>query len=384
MKTNNKEGDISVYGKIAAAGAAGVTADIFTFPLDTIKVWLMVRKTSKKNVEQPQATTHTTTTTAVSPKMKHPQIFRPMSWNKFQSNTGLKKRVALALSKTKLVKQPVSTQTTNATKPLKQSAISLILQNIRTNGLRGLYGGITAGLQRQVAFCAVRIGCYDSIKNFYMRILPTGSKDSKQIPQRILAGTTSALLAATLFQPTEVAKIRMQAQTGMPAKMRKYNTSFEAYRHLYEGGFKRAWRGLQANQFRLAVVNVSELVTYDIVKDTIIDRNLMKDSSGCHFTSAAIAGLITTIVASPIDVVKTRLMNSPSKTYSGMANCAQQMLFKEGITSFYKGVLPAYLRLGSWNIVMFMSFEQYKKAFHPTTRKDDIICEPRSSTNAKS
>lgn len=67
-------------------------------------------------------------------------------------------------------------------------------------------------------------------------------------------------------------------------------------RHLYDGGVRRAWRGLRANQFRLAVVNVSELVTYDIVKDTIIDMKLMKDSSGCHFTSAAIAGIMIYIL----------------------------------------------------------------------------------------
>ena len=54
----------------------------------------------------------------------------------------------------------------------KVGAIAIIRQNIISNGFRGLYGGITAGLQRQVAFCAVRIGCYDSIKNFYQDLLP--------------------------------------------------------------------------------------------------------------------------------------------------------------------------------------------------------------------
>lgn len=54
----------------------------------------------------------------------------------------------------------------------KMGAISVIRQNIASNGFKGLYGGITAGLQRQVAFCAVRIGCYDSIKGFYSDLIP--------------------------------------------------------------------------------------------------------------------------------------------------------------------------------------------------------------------
>lgn len=372
----SKDGEISVLAKIASAGAAGVTADIFTFPLDTIKVWLMVRKT-KSSTRPPRHTPQA----IIFDKEYRPKL-DTKPWNKLRSNDRLKLRILQRTSARSLSEQTISKITDakavrNASTTTQQGAMSLILHNIRTNGLRGLYGGITAGLQRQVAFCAVRIGGYDPIKEFYQELIPSGSSDSKQIPQRILAGTTSALLAVTIFQPTEVVKIRMQAQTGMPGKMRKYHTSFDAYRHLYDGGVRRAWRGLRANQFRLAVVNVSELVTYDIVKDTIIDMKLMKDTSGCHFTSAAIAGLITTIVASPIDVVKTRLMNSRSKTYTGMINCAQKMLFKEGISSFYKGVLPAYLRLGSWNIVMFMSYEQYKKAFHHDPRETIGSSEPR-------
>lgn len=374
----SKDGEISLLAKIASAGAAGVTADIFTYPLDTIKVWLMVRKTASKtdSTRLPRDTPKA----IIFDKEYRPKLTtKPL--NKLRNNARLKERIVQRMSARNLSEQTIP-KVANAKSvknaPAKtQSAVSLIVHNIRTNGLRGLYGGITAGLQRQVAFCSVRIGCYDPIKAFYQELIPSASPESKQIPQRILAGTTSALLAVTMFQPTEVVKIRMQAQTGMPGKMRKYHTSFDAYRHLYDGGVRRAWRGLQANQFRLAVVNVSELVTYDIVKDTIIDMKLMKDNSWCHFTSAAIAGLITTIVASPIDVVKTRLMNSRSKTYTGMIHCAQQMLFKEGISSFYKGVLPAYLRLGSWNIVMFMSYEQYKRAFHENPKENLIDTEPR-------
>lgn len=57
----------------------------------------------------------------------------------------------------------------------------------------------------------------------------------------------------------------------------------------------------------------------------------------CHFTAAFAAGFCTTIVASPVDVVKTRYMNSVPGQYSGAINCALTMLMKEGPTAFYKG-----------------------------------------------
>ncbi|KAG9461370.1 hypothetical protein GDO78_017086, partial [Eleutherodactylus coqui] len=86
------------------------------------------------------------------------------------------------------------------------------------------------------------------------------------------------------------------------------------------------------------------------------------DNLPCHFVAAFGAGFCTTIVASPVDVVKTRYMNSSAGQYKNALNCAFTMLFNEGSLAFYKGFVPAFLRLGSWNIVMFVSYEQLKRA----------------------
>lgn len=61
------------------------------------------------------------------------------------------------------------------------------------------------------------------------------------------------------------------------------------------------------------------------------------DNLPCHFTAAFGAGFCTTIVASPVDVVKTRFMNSEPGRYSSAINCALTMLKNEGSTAFYKG-----------------------------------------------
>lgn len=43
MKTTDDK-NLPLSFKIVSAGLAGCTADIFTFPFDTVKVWLMVRE----------------------------------------------------------------------------------------------------------------------------------------------------------------------------------------------------------------------------------------------------------------------------------------------------------------------------------------------------
>lgn len=70
---------------------------------------------------------------------------------------------------------------------------------------------------------------------------------------------------------------------------------------------------------------------------------LSTDNLPCHFVSAFGAGFVTTVIASPVDVVKTRYMNSPPGQYKSAINCAWTMLTKEGPTAFYKGWAPSSL-----------------------------------------
>lgn len=44
-----------------------------------------------------------------------------------------------------------------------------IITMVRTEGARSLYSGLVAGLQRQMSFASVRIGLYDSVKQFYTK-----------------------------------------------------------------------------------------------------------------------------------------------------------------------------------------------------------------------
>lgn len=285
----------TVSVKIFSAGAAACVADLVTFPLDTAKVRLQIQGESK----------------SINVQKRYRGVF------------------------------------------------GTIFTMVRTEGPRSLYNGLIAGLHRQMCFASVRIGLYDSMKQFYTR----GSGDVG-IGTRILAGSTTGAMAVAFAQPTDVVKVRFQAQTRLPESgaVKRYNSTIEAYKTIArDEGIKGLWKGCLPNIARNSIVNCSELVTYDIIKELILKNKLMTDNMPCHFTAAFAAGFCTTIVASPVDVVKTRYMNSVPGQYSGALNCAFTMLLKEGPTAFYKGFMPSFLRLGSWNIVMFVSYEQIKR-----------------------
>ncbi|XP_072257309.1 dicarboxylate carrier SLC25A8 [Pyxicephalus adspersus] len=281
--------------KFIGAGTAACIADLFTFPLDTAKVRLQIQGESKTSVNVKAA--------------QYKGVFGTIS------------------------------------------------TMVKTEGPRSLYNGLVAGLQRQMSFASVRIGLYDSVKQFY-----TKGSEHVGIGSRLLAGCTTGAMAVAIAQPTDVVKVRFQAQANVTSTKR-YKGTMDAYKTIAkEEGMRGLWKGTAPNITRNAIVNCTELVTYDLIKDSLLKSNIMSDNFPCHFTSAFGAGFCTTVIASPVDVVKTRYMNSAKGQYKSALNCAVTMLQKEGPLAFYKGFMPSFLRLGSWNIVMFVTYEQLKRA----------------------
>ncbi|XP_054277649.1 dicarboxylate carrier SLC25A8-like [Macrosteles quadrilineatus] len=295
--------------KLLAAGTSASFADFTTFPLDTAKVRLQIQGEAKT-----------------------------------LTNVG-------------------SNMVSAATQTQYRGLFGTIATIVRTEGPLGLFNGLSAGLQRQMCFASVRLGLYETVRDFYTGLAYGNSKDTGlNLVVRIAAGSTTGCLAVLIAQPTDVVKVRFQAQLRAAGTAARYTSTMEAYRTIaVTEGARGLWKGTFANCGRNAIVNVSEIVCYDIIKETIIKNGLMTDNVPCHFTSALAAGFCTTFFASPVDVVKTRFMNSKPGTYTGAINCAVRMFRQEGFSAFYKGFVPSFCRLVSWNIVMWLTYEQVKK-----------------------
>ena len=83
----------------------------------------------------------------------------------------------------------------------------------------------------------------------------------------------------------------------------------------------------------------------------------MKDGIPCHLLCASMAGFTAVIFGSPVDVLKTRVMNAPQGVYSSPLDCFLKTFKNEGIRAFYKGFIPNVARLAGWNSVMFLTLE---------------------------
>jgi len=232
--------------------------------------------------------------------------------------------------------------------------VNTMITITKEEGAQSLFRGLNAGIQRQICFCGIRIGLYDTVRKLY----GDTSEGKPKILPKILASCTTASSAVLLFQPTEVVKIRFQAAGARQI----YKGTLDAYLTIARTeGIKGLWRGFTTNIFRLSVVNCTEIVVYDIIKSYVLYKQYMEDSVPLHLTSAVGAGFVSCVITSPIDVVKTRFMNSKIGSYKTPIHCAVSLMRENGPSAFYKGFVPSFTRFSSWAIVFFLTYEQIKR-----------------------
>ena len=98
-------------------------------------------------------------------------------------------------------------------------------------GPKALWKGITAGLQRQVVFAGIRIGLYPSVRDAICGPLKEGQQPT--MGQRILAALLTGAIGISVASPTDVVKIRLQAEGKKPEGVpKKYNGSIDAYKKI--------------------------------------------------------------------------------------------------------------------------------------------------------
>ncbi|PRQ54804.1 putative mitochondrial carrier domain-containing protein [Rosa chinensis] len=103
------------------------------------------------------------------------------------------------------------------------------------------------------------------------------------------------------------------------------------------------WTGIGPNIACNAIINAAELASYDQVKLTLLKIPGFKDIVVTHlFASLGQVGLPSAVVH--------QLM-----WWMTGWHWASSMV---GPLAFYKGFIPNFGRLGSWNVIMFLTLEQ--------------------------
>lgn len=270
---------------------------------------------------------------------------------------------------------------------------------LATDGLRGLYRGLSPSLLREASYSALRLGLYEPVKSHLTASLagaPGAASLSLLLP--FLSGALSGCVAAALTTPADLVKIRFQAQAKaalVGGKSASAPTLLGTFRHVYatEGGLPGLWQGTTPNVIRAALLTASQVGSYDTAKKAIREASafsggvLAREGLPLHAAASMVAGFVCAVVTSPVDVAKTRLMNQRARlaamaaasaaatgsgggaaatasntalVYSGTIDCLLKTARHEGLRGVYAGFWTQWLRLGPHTIVSFIAYEKLR------------------------
>lgn len=231
--------------------------------------------------------------------------------------------------------------------------VAMARQIIKSEGALAFWSGLPAAATRQACYGGLSFFAYP-----FVRDALSGGQEAT-VPTQMAAGAISGGCAAAVANPTDVVKLRLQADgrralEGLPRRYDGVGSAFRAV--VAERAF---WRGLGPNVARASVVNGAGLFVYDYSKALARKVSAGEDTLSGRFVSALASGVATAAVGAPFDCVKTRLMakDAAEATFRGPLHCVVETVRAEGPRALYKGFWPMYGRQAPFNLFVFMILE---------------------------
>lgn len=157
--------------------------------------------------------------------------------------------------------------------------------------------------------------------------------------KQLMAGAMAGAVSRTGTAPLDRLKVFMQVHA---SKTNSMNVLSGLREMIKEGGLMSLWRGNGINVMKIAPETAIKFMAYEQIKRLIRGpQETLRVQE--RFVAGSLAGATAQTIIYPMEVLKTRLALRKTGQYSGMVDCAKQMLQKEGIRAFSKGYLPNML-----------------------------------------
>eukprot|EP00932_Pfiesteria_piscicida_P000335 SRR837773.10324.p1 GENE.SRR837773.10324~~SRR837773.10324.p1 ORF type:complete len:278 (-),score=78.46 SRR837773.10324:67-801(-) len=216
---------------------------------------------------------------------------------------------------------------------------------VQTQGVKSLYAGLSAQYLRAWTYQTARLGAYRSLANSLQSAHPG---EPLPLYKKAFAGLAAGAFGAIVGTPAEVAIIRMQADTALPAAERRgYKNVVDALVRVVrtEGG-PALLTGAGPTILRAMALNCGAMASYDQSKEWIDDMVGEKNSNWGIAGGSTISGLVGAVFSLPLDYVKMNIQRMKPDAngvlpYSGAFDVVRKTLAEHGPLRFYAG-LPTY------------------------------------------
>ncbi|KAI1100628.1 mitochondrial 2-oxodicarboxylate carrier 1 [Jackrogersella minutella] len=255
-----------------------------------------------------------------------------------------------------VVKTRVQLQTGKATGADSYNGMVDCFQKIvRNEGFSRLYRGITAPILMEAPKRATKFAANDEWGKFYRKAF--GAEKMNQSIS-ILTGASAGATESFVVVPFELVKIRLQDK----ASAGKYTGMIDVVaKTIKNEGVLAMYNGLESTMWRHILWNAGYFGCIFQVKELLPKSETKQGEILNSLVSGSIGGTVGTIINTPMDVVKSRIQNSPKVAgyvpkYNWAWGACITVMKEEGFGALYKGFLPKVLRLGPGGGILLVVF----------------------------
>ncbi|KAJ8409482.1 hypothetical protein AAFF_G00228830 [Aldrovandia affinis] len=186
--------------------------------------------------------------------------------------------------------------------------------------------------------------------------------------KQLMAGALAGAVSRTGTAPLDRMKVFMQVHSSRSNKI----SLVGGFRQMIkEGGMMSLWRGNGVNVLKIAPETAIKFTAYEQYKKFLSSEG-GKVQTHHRFIAGSLAGATAQTAIYPMEVMKTRLTLRKTGQYSGMFDCAKQILKNEGLKAFYKGYTPNLLGIIPYAGIDLAVYESLKNAWLSRYAKDTV------------
>ncbi|KAI1004507.1 Mitochondrial 2-oxodicarboxylate carrier 2 [Podosphaera aphanis] len=216
---------------------------------------------------------------------------------------------------------------------------------IRNEGFSRLYRGIEAPILMEAPKRAIKFSANDSWGMFYRKLFGVAEQNQTL---SILAGASAGATESFVVVPFELIKIRMQDR----ASAHKYSSMVDCVvKTVKVEGPLALYNGLESTMWRHVLWNAGYFGCVFQVREFLPKTSNKGKQMIYDLCSGVVGGTVGTILNTPMDVIKSRIQNSPKISgkvpkYNWAWPAIKTVIQEEGFAALYKGFTPKVLRLG--------------------------------------
>lgn len=185
--------------------------------------------------------------------------------------------------------------------------------------------------------------------------------------RRLISGAVAGAVSRTAVAPLET--IRTHLMVGSSG-----HSSTEVFHNIMKtDGWKGLFRGNFVNVIRVAPSKAIELFAYDTVNKTLSPKpgEQPKLPIPASLVAGACAGVSSTLVTYPLELLKTRL-TIQRDAYDGLFDAFIKILQEGGPGELYRGLTPSLIGVIPYAATNYFAYDTLRKAYRKIFKQEKI------------